>query len=48
VTAKIAAGIISSRDFVVLRQWAEREGQFIASAKSISNSYYPEQDGIIR
>jgi StAR-related lipid transfer protein 3 len=47
-TAKIAAGIVSSRDFVVLRQWAEKEGQFIASARSISNGFYPEQDGIIR
>ncbi|XP_059473943.1 steroidogenic acute regulatory protein, mitochondrial-like [Neocloeon triangulifer] len=48
VTAKIAAGIISSRDFVVLRQWAEKEGHFIAAARSTSNNFKPEQDGIIR
>ncbi|XP_065336283.1 steroidogenic acute regulatory protein-like [Cloeon dipterum] len=47
-TSKIAAGIISSRDFVVLRQWAEKEGHFIAAARSTSNNFKPEQDGIIR
>lgn len=48
MSAEAGKGLVSSRDFVMLRHLAEKEGFHVISSSSIRDCYYPCKKNIVR
>ena len=48
VSAEGAGGLVSSRDFVSLRQWGEIDGCYVIAVVSVEHPSVPVQDKYIR
>ncbi|XP_035825874.1 stAR-related lipid transfer protein 3-like [Aplysia californica] len=48
IAAEVAGGVITSRDFVSLRTWGQREGMYISAGMGVNHPDKPPQKAYVR